>query len=56
MPGVIEISFFKNVGEDIGELKTGLDRVGYVIAQGEDREDAVKKCVAALKRVEIKLT
>ena len=51
--GIVKIGFFKNIGEYIPELKTGLDRVGYVIAVGESREEAVKRCEEAIKEISI---
>ena len=53
LKGVVKIGFFKNIGEYIPELKTGLDRVGYVIAQGETREDAVRTCEDSIRRISI---
>lgn len=51
--GVKEIGYLKHIGEFVPKLKTGLDRVGYVIAQGEYREDAVKICEKALEKIKI---
>lgn len=51
--GVIEVGFLKNIGDYIPELKTGLDRVGYVIAQGETRNKAVKICEEAVDKITI---
>lgn len=56
MPGVKEVSFFKTIGDSVNDLKTGLDRVGYVIAQGENRESAIKNCEAAMEQVKITLS
>lgn len=53
LKGVIEIGFLKNIGDNIEELKTGLDRVGYVIAQGESREEAARICEDALNMIKI---
>ncbi len=40
-------------GEFVSKLNAGLERVGYVIAQGENREDAVKICEKALEKIKI---
>ena len=42
--GIVEVNFFKKIGEKIPELRNGLDRVGYVIAQCDTREEAVQLC------------
>lgn len=44
IPGIVEVGFFKEIGERISELHNGLDRVGYVIAQCNTREGAVELC------------
>lgn len=44
IPGIVEVGFFKEIGERISELHNGLDRVGYVIAQCNTREEAVELC------------
>lgn len=53
MPGVQEISIVHQVGESIGEIGSSTDRVGFVIAQAETTEEAVKVCEKAMKMVEI---
>ena len=53
LKGVIEIGFLKNIGDNIEELKTGLDRVGYVISPGESREEAARICEDALNMIKI---
>jgi biotin carboxylase len=53
IPGVKEISFVKNVGDQVGSINSSVDRVGFVIAQGESADDAEKICERALNRIEI---
>lgn len=42
--GIIKVGFFKKIGDKVPELHNSLDRVGYVIAQCDTREDAVLLC------------
>lgn len=44
IPNIVEVSFFKNIGDEISELHNSLDRVGYIIAQCNTREEAVELC------------
>lgn len=44
IPGIIEVGFMKELGDKIPEMRNGLDRVGYVIAQRSTREEAVRLC------------
>ena len=51
--GIKEITFVKNVGDEAVEINSSADRAGFVIAQGETAEEAVKLCERAIKTVEI---
>lgn len=53
IPGIREISFTKGVGDTVGEIGSSTDRVGFVIADGEDRESAVSVCEAALEKINV---
>ena len=53
--GVIEVGFMKKIGEVIPELSNGLDRVGYVITQGNTREEAVRLCGEAVKKIKFEM-
>lgn len=53
IPGVKEISFVKNIGDTVGSIDSSVDRVGFVIAQGETADDAEAICEKVLKRIEI---
>lgn len=44
IPGVQEIAFTKQVGDTVGEIGASGDRVGFVIAQGDNAESAVQIC------------
>ena len=51
IPGVREITFTKNVGDQIVELNSGADRAGYVIAQSADPALAVNICLQAQQEI-----
>lgn len=53
IPGVKEISFVKNVGDNVGEIGSSTDRVGFVIAQAENPTSAVAMCDKVLETVKI---
>ena len=55
IPGVQEIAFTKQVGDTVGTIGASGDRVGFVIAQTETAEDAVKTCETAVARVHIEI-
>ena len=52
--GVREISFTKAVGDAVGEIGSSTDRVGFVIAQGNDAADAVSICESAVQKITVK--
>ncbi len=51
--GVIKIGFFKGVGDSVDVFKSSDFRVGYVIAQSNKPEKAVRICERALESVTI---
>lgn len=51
--GVQEITFVKQVGDTVGDVGSSTDRVGFVIAQAESAEEAVKVCERVLQMVKI---
>ena len=51
--GVKEISMVKNVGDTVCEIGSSGDRVGFVIAQADNAENAIKACEKALNTVKI---
>lgn len=55
IPGVREISFVKNIGDRVGSIDSSVDRVGFVIAQGENADDAEAICEKALKLINIEV-
>ena len=55
IPGVQEISIVHHVGETIGEIGSSTDRVGFVIAQADTAEDAIKVCEKAIASIDIRI-
>ncbi|HEY5556703.1 ATP-grasp domain-containing protein [Acetobacterium sp.] len=51
--GVKQICFVKNIGDTVGALNNGSERIGFVIAQGYDAEDAIRICEEAIKIIDI---
>lgn len=51
--GVKQISFVKKIGDDVTDIKSSSDRIGFVIAQAENAESAVAVCEEAMKKVTI---
>jgi biotin carboxylase len=51
--GIQQISLVHDVGEVVSEIKSSSDRVGFVIAQGNNAIDAAYRCNVALGRVNI---
>ncbi len=55
IPGVKEISFVYQIGENIGEIGSSVDRIGFVIAQGESGKKAAGICELARKTIKIEV-
>lgn len=53
--GIIEISFTKEIGETVGNIGSSVDRVGFVIAQGETADSAVAACEKAINAIFIRV-
>ena len=51
--GVQEITFVKNVGDKVDTIGSSTDRVGFVIAQADTAEDAIKVCDRAMELITI---
>lgn len=52
--GVKQISFTKNVGDESTPIHCSNDRIGFVIAQAETAEKAVKVCEEVMKMIKVK--
>ncbi len=53
--GVREITLVRGVGERSSEIGSSTDRVGFVIADGESAEDAIRACEEAISLVKIEI-
>lgn len=53
IPGVVQISIVHNVGEKITEINNSGSRMGFVIAQKDTPEEAIKTCEEAIHRIRI---
>lgn len=55
IPGVVEISFVHDIGETVGKIGSSIDRIGFVIAQGENAENAASICEQVKKTINIEV-
>lgn len=53
--GVKEVTFTKRVGEQVGNIDSSGDRIGFIVAQGEDADKAEKICCEAVNRIKIQI-
>lgn len=51
--GVSQVSFVYEVGDVISEIECSSDRIGFVVAQGENAIDAVNICNKALDEIKV---
>lgn len=55
LPGVREVKLYKKVGEHVDALESSSDRIGHIIAVGEDADTAASYCDEALSKIHIKV-
>lgn len=53
MPGVKQVSIVHGVGETLTDVVDSGSRMGFVIAQGINADDATEKCESALKKISV---
>ena len=53
--GVYQISLVHHEGECVNEIRSSVDRVGFVIAQAETPNQAIEICEQAIKKIEVKV-
>lgn len=53
MPGVRQVSIVHGVGETVGIINSSAARMGFVIAQGDDRKNAIDLCEKAMDAIQI---
>ena len=51
--GVKQVSFSKKIGDYVGEIHNSTDRVGFVISQAENQNEAINICNQAQDLIEI---
>ena len=51
--GVQQISIVHGVGEEVTEIDSSASRIGFVIAQDENSEKAIRDCYDALDKITI---
>lgn len=56
IPGIVQISIVHGMGEQVGEIRNSVDRVGFVIAQGENAIKAVAIAEEGIKSIEMVVT
>lgn len=55
MPGVKQVSIVHKVGELAKEIKSSVDRIGFVITQAGSAPEAIQNAEKALKKIEIEV-
>lgn len=55
IPGVWRVEMLKQVGGQVTEIKNSLDRIGYVVAQGNTVKEAEELCYKALNTVKVSI-
>lgn len=55
IPGVTEVTMTKHPGDASTAIACSNDRIGFVIAQGKDADDAAEICEKALKMIKIEI-
>lgn len=53
--GIQEVVITKNIGESIGTIYSSMDRMGYVIAQGNEVDSAINYCKNAIEKITVEV-
>ena len=53
IPGIVQISIVRGIGDVINEVNSSIDRVGFVISKGETVKDAIDVADKALATIDI---
>lgn len=56
IPGVREITIVKEIGTQLTDIASSVDRIGFVIAQADTAEEAAAICKKAMDRIHIKVS
>ena len=55
IPGIMQVSLIKSVGDTVVEINSSNDRTGFVIAQGKTAKEAIEICEHSLKNITISI-
>ncbi len=55
MAGIQQVCIVHGVGEEVAEVTSSGERMGFVIAQAEDAEAAIRNCYAALRKISVNI-
>ena len=55
LPGVKEVVLLRKVGESVPQITSSTDRIGFVIAQGTETENAATICERAMNMIQIEV-
>lgn len=55
VPGVIQVSIVHGIGECVGEIKSSVDRAGFVISQAEEAMSAVEIAEEGIERIRVEV-
>lgn len=55
IPGIVQVSIVHGKGEELNGIKSSGDRAGFVIAQGNDAQDAILKAEKGMATVKFEL-
>lgn len=55
IPGIVQVSIVHNIGEEISNINNSGSRMGFVIAQKDLPQDAIRACESALRMVKMEI-
>ncbi len=55
LPGVTQVSIVHGVGESAGEIRSSVDRVGFVVAQAENAEKAIMTAEEGIRKIQVEV-
>ena len=53
--GVVEVDVVKKVGQEINDIESSTDRVGFVIGQDFIAPEAISNCLTAIERINLRI-
>ena len=53
--GVFEVGLLKYIGEVVPEMRNSLDRIAYIIVQGDTSDEAMVSCEKAIKKIHFEI-